>query len=203
MFSDPSSSIQQCLDRLRAGDSAARDDLLRACRERLLVMTRRMLKRYPGVRRWEETDDVLQNALVRLDRGLSRLALDSPADFLRLAAAQIRWELIDLARHYFGPEGLAAHHATPQGQQSRALPEAATEAERSDDPDHLVRWGEVHERVAGLPDAERGVFDLLWYHGMSQVEAAAVLSVSVRTVKRRWQSARLLLADALDVEPPS
>jgi DNA-directed RNA polymerase specialized sigma24 family protein len=40
--------------------------------------------------------------------------------------------------------------------------------------------------------------NLLYYHGMSQIEAAAVLGVSDKTVRRRWQRARLALADALD-----
>jgi len=34
---------------------------------------------------------------------------------------------------------------------------------------------------------------LLYYHGLSQVEAAAQLHVSVRTVQRRWQKALLEL----------
>ena len=33
-----------------------------------------MLKGYPGVGRWEQTDDVLQNSLVRLDRALGSVA---------------------------------------------------------------------------------------------------------------------------------
>jgi hypothetical protein len=37
---------------------------------------------------------------------------------------------------------------------------------------------------------------LLWYHDMSQVEAAAVLNVSLATVKRWWLSARLRLQPA-------
>ncbi|MBL8798147.1 MAG: helix-turn-helix domain-containing protein, partial [Planctomycetia bacterium] len=45
-------------------------------------------------------------------------------------------------------------------------------------------------------------FDLLFYQGLSQAEAAALLNVSERTVKRRWQSARLQLHDALGGEFP-
>ena len=33
-------------------------------------------------------------------------------DFYRLAAVQVRRELIDLARHYYGPQGHGAHHAS-------------------------------------------------------------------------------------------
>ena len=44
--------------------------------------------------------------------------------------------------------------------------------------------------------------DLLYYQGLTQAEAAEVLGVSERTVKRRWQAARLALHDALGGEIP-
>src|SRR5438309_1494875 len=101
----PSSiEIQGCLDRLRAGDAAARDELLRRACGRLELLTRRMLRGFPGVHRWEQTDDVLQNALVRLLRALKEIQPATTRDFLALSTKQIRRELIDLARHYFGPQ---------------------------------------------------------------------------------------------------
>ena len=47
----------------------------------------------------------------------------------------------------------------------------------------------------------RAVFDLLWYQGMSQAEAAALLGVAVPTVKLRWMKARLQVQQALDGSP--
>jgi RNA polymerase sigma-70 factor (ECF subfamily) len=190
--------IQNCLDRLRAGDDAARADLLRVSGERLLLMTRKMLNRYPAVRRWAESDDVLQNVLLRLHGTLEKLPLDSTRDFLAIAAVHIRRELIDLARHYYGPEGMGAHHATPDSDQPG---EAACDP-RANDPAVQALWREVHEQVNALPAEEREVVDLLWYHGMTQNEVAALLNVSVRTVRRRWQAARLRLAEALGAELP-
>jgi RNA polymerase sigma factor (sigma-70 family) len=65
------------------------------------------------------------------------------------------------------------------------------------EPSELAAWSEFHERAGQLPDEEREVFDLLWYQGLMQEEAAQLLGVSERTVKRRWQSARLQLFEAL------
>jgi RNA polymerase sigma factor (sigma-70 family) len=48
-----------------------------------------------------------------------------------------------------------------------------------------------------LPTENREVFDLLWYQELSQAEAAALLRVSEQTIKRRWQSARRDLHQAL------
>jgi RNA polymerase sigma-70 factor (ECF subfamily) len=51
--------------------------------------------------------------------------------------------------------------------------------------------------VEALPEPERAAFDLLWYQGLTQEEAAQVLGVSISTVKRRWLDARLSLQQAL------
>src|SRR5262249_2175707 len=80
--------------------------------ERLRNLARKMLKGYPNVRRWEQTDDVLQNAVIRLHRALQQLTVQTPLDFFRLAALNIRRELLDMAKHYYGPHGPGAHHAT-------------------------------------------------------------------------------------------
>jgi RNA polymerase sigma-70 factor (ECF subfamily) len=53
-----------------------------------------------------------------------------------------------------------------------------------------------------MPEAEREVFDLLWYQGMTQEEAADLLGLSLSTVRRRWQAARLRLYEALGGELP-
>jgi RNA polymerase sigma factor (sigma-70 family) len=202
---NPSTSqLQGYLDGLRPDDAGARQAVLQNSQERLRLLTRRMLRDYPGVRRWEETDDVLQNVLIRLDRMLQDIPVSSVKDYLRLASTQIRRELIDLARHYQGPAGIGANYATPApqgaGEPERRPPEG--EADSSGNPEKLARWSELHRQVAALPDEECEVFDLLWYQGLTQKEAAALLCVSLNTVKRRWQSARLNLVKSLGGELP-
>src|SRR3981081_4298813 len=78
-----------------AGDAAAIDALLRHFGARLSVLTRRMLGSYERVKRWADTDDVLQNALVRLLGALREVRPATPREFLALATLQIRRELID------------------------------------------------------------------------------------------------------------
>jgi RNA polymerase sigma-70 factor (ECF subfamily) len=53
-----------------------------------------------------------------------------------------------------------------------------------------------------LPAEDREVFDLIYYQGLSQAEAAGLLDISERTLQRRWQSARLALHDALAGQLP-
>ena len=107
--------FQRLLDGWAAGDDAARTELLERAAQRLLELTRRMFRNYPQLRRWEETDDVFQNAILRLYRSLGDVRPDSVRGFFALAATQIRRTLIDLARHHFGPEGSAARHHSDVG----------------------------------------------------------------------------------------
>lgn len=197
--------IQKCLDRLRAGDASARDELLAQACECLQRLTRKMLNDYRTVRRWEETGDVFQNAMLRLCRSLTDVTPPTVRDFYRFAALQVRRELIDLARHHYGPEGDGAHHATHNpnaagGDNTPAAHEQAPDA--ADGPQDLARWTEFHQMVDRLPDEERAVFDLIWYQGLLQEEAAELLGVDVRTVKRRWRAARVRLYEALGGEAP-
>jgi DNA-directed RNA polymerase specialized sigma24 family protein len=69
------------------------------------------------------------------------------------------------------------------------------------DGEKLRRWTEFHEAAGRLPDDLRAVFDLLWYQGLSQSEAAALLGIAVRTVKLRWMKARLLVQQPLGGSP--
>src|SRR5271169_3282825 len=112
---DHSTQIRLCIDRLRSGDRSARDELLGHASERLTRLTRKMLRDFPGVKRWEQTDDVLQNAALRLCRALGEVQPATVADFFRLAAAQIRRELLDLARRYSGARGLGVNYASRVG----------------------------------------------------------------------------------------
>src|SRR5437764_4104695 len=101
--------MQQLLRQAAAGDEAAIDALLRHNGDRLTSLTRRMLGDFRRVRRWAETADVLQNALLRLVGALREVKPQTPREFLALATLQIRRELLDLARHYYGPHGMGAN----------------------------------------------------------------------------------------------
>jgi RNA polymerase sigma factor (sigma-70 family) len=187
------------LERHRRGDESARGRLIALAQGRFVALARAMLRRYPHVRRWEQTDDLLQAALWRLHRSLAEVRPEGVRHFDNLAAAQIRRELIDLARSYHGPEGLGAHHHTDAADPGGRLAEVADRAGR---PETLEGWAAFHEAVGRLPEEERRVVELLWYRGLSHAEAAEALGVATKTVQRRWASARLRLRDALHGEAP-
>ncbi|MCI0701349.1 MAG: sigma-70 family RNA polymerase sigma factor [Planctomycetia bacterium] len=192
--------LRWCLSRVRQGDATALNELIALASARLQHLTHRMLRDYPRVQRWAQTDDVLQNALIRLCRALEQVQPASVRDFFSLATTQIRRELIDLARHYSGPENAAAHHESWPAE-SKQLP-AEGQSELTHEPAALADWCEFHRQIATLPDEEREVFGLIFYHGMTQEDAADVLGVVVRTIQRRWQSALLALHRLRNGEAP-
>lgn len=196
-------SVEACLRDLAAGEDKARERLLELCSERLRLLAHRMLRRFPAVRRWEETDDVFQNAAMRLYRCLGEVSVESPRDVLALAATQIHRELIDMARHHSGPMAFGSNHAT--GVQSledhsniRHPADTASESHTEID-----RWTAFHEAIDQLPEIQREVFQLVWYLGADQQSIAELHNCSVRTVKTRWREAREAVKMALDELPPS
>ena len=153
-----------------------------------------MLPHFPNVSAFVEADDVVQQTAVRLFKSLEEVTPATARDFFGFAAAQMRRELIDLARRWAGrprPGNSPVEDSAPVGEAS----------DSTFDPAVLSRWTEFHEAAGRLPAEEREVFQLLWYHGLPTAEAAGLLGVSPRTVHRRWASARLMLLDAVGQLP--
>lgn len=189
--------LQDLIDRALGGDETAHEALLHHACDRLLRLTRKMFHGYPNLRRWEQTDDVFQNGMIRLHRALAGVRVESVRHFFNLAAVQVRRELLDLAKHHFGPGGVGANHHTdgqPADGEGGAVHDTAAE------PEDVSGWGEFHAQVEKLPGDELEVVNLLFYEGLTQEEAAKVLGVSPRTLKRRWQSAKVKLSEALKRE---
>jgi RNA polymerase sigma factor (sigma-70 family) len=194
-----SSSLNLILLRMRAGDKYARDDLVKRTQKRLERLASRMLRGYPGVHRWEQTQDVLQNAFVRLFRSLEEARPKNTRELFSLAAENIRRELIDLTRRYYGPEGLGANHASGVIDPNQPVDSASDHEPIASDPtgDDLERWRAFHEAVALLPAEERETFGLAYYHGWTHLQIADLFQCSEKTVSRNWQSACRLLKDRL------
>lgn len=171
-----------------AADGEGRNALFQRVYERLERLARKMLLGFPRVRRWDETADVLQNSLIRLLRAIDAVHPQTEREFFGLAAEQIRRELLDLARRYYGPQGLGANH------ESNVSPEPVVLG--AETVEELERWTEFHETVALLPAEEQEVFGLLFYLGHTQPEVARLCHINERTVRRRWRKA----VDAIRVQ---
>lgn len=178
-------NLQECLKRWRAGDRSAADELLRATSVRLEKLARRMTRTFPNIRGHADTNDVLQNSLIRLLRTLLTLRPATTRDFFNLAAVHIRRELIDIARRTKRKSGVQLN--LPEDSDHPCTPRV--EANEPDTGDEFDLWVRFHEAVDELPQEEREVVGLVFYHGWTQVKIAELFEVDERTIRRRWSNA--------------
>ena len=187
MTSAHTTHLQRLLDCLGHGDETARQELLAGTYERLRLLARQMLRReFPRLEYLHQSASVVHRAALRLWQALTTVRPASVREFFNLAARQMRWVQLDLARRRPDRPLEEDRGSDGSGGGLVAPPE---------DPEALEAWESFHHQVAKLPDAEREVFELVWYHGLTQAEAAGVLNVHPREVSRRWLRARLRLIE--------
>ncbi len=195
------SEILPLIHGLRAGNVVAREQLAELVYNRLINLSRMMLRSGSArVQRWEQTEDLAHSAWFRIQRAIESDALqwNDPAQFFRLAARHIRFEIIDLHRKH---RVMHENHLTRLGASSGV--EGMEDgnffvANATADPQRIAVWADFHEAVENLPEEQKEVVDLVWYQGLKQDEAAELLNVSVKSIKRRWREVKLTLADKLD-----
>jgi RNA polymerase sigma-70 factor (ECF subfamily) len=180
--------LLELLKRLRDGDRSAWDDLHQHVGAQLERLARKMLRDFPRLRRLEQTADVLQNATLRLLAALKKVQPGSVREFFGLAGLQLRRELLDLHRHYFGPGGIGRNQLTPPQGDSSSLG-AHEPVDTAPDLKELEEWYEFHKQIEELPSELREVVDLHFYQGLPKADIAELLAVDVRTVQRRWNDA--------------
>ena len=125
-------------------------------------------------------------------------AQQQPRVLFGLAAVQIHRELLNLAssthQHRLTPSRVGA--IGPEVGTSSSV-QSSEPVDAREGPDELQAWTDFHEAAASLPDENREVFNLIWYDGFREADAAAVLGVSLRTVSSRWQKARVAIHRAM------
>lgn len=201
------SAESQCLTeklitwRSRPDDQDAEAALWTACRKRMCFLGSKLLGSAPKVRRWEDTDDLVQNASIRLLEALKVAPIESDRHLLNMAAKKIREQFIDKLRHYSGPRSPMRHHVTnsqraADGERIDLIEQAAaddmTSARESED------WRRFHAAVDRLPEQEQEVFEMAWYLGADQKTIAKTLGYSVDQVKKLWKSAKANVSAATE-----
>jgi RNA polymerase sigma-70 factor (ECF subfamily) len=185
--------IQRYLDAL-PGDPAAepiiRELLDRAVGRLRLLCAAQLHRNYPRLAQPPvnlETDELLGGVVAGLLTALRTVRPTTVRQFFALACQHMRWQLNDVARR-LDEQPVAA-----------ALAEVEVAAPPSSTSSGLTPDGRrILGAIEGLPEAEREVFELVRIQGLTHGEAAEVVGVSERTVQRRLNRARLLLAEQLD-----
>src|SRR5262249_38190459 len=140
---------------------------------------------YARLEPFAQTDDVVQQLYLKILRNQDRFwvnargePLRSLAEFFGHTAAWMRDVLCDLLRQQCGRGGNRPAALPLAGGASDTGP-GYEPSSSTLDGERLRRWTEFHEAAAGLPEDLRAAFDLLWYQGVPQAEAAALLGVAV------------------------
>src|SRR5215469_6752053 len=189
--------IQRYLDAL-PGDNAAEPivrELLERAAGRLRLLCGTLLnKSYPRLTRPPtnlETDELLADVVARLLTALRKTRPPTVRRFFALANQHMRWQLNDLAGRLDERPAAAA-----LAESGVAAPPDSADSGFSPDARRIL------EAIEGLPEEEREVFELVGIQGLTHAEAAAVVGVAEKTVQRRLNRARLLLAERLaDLRP--
>jgi RNA polymerase sigma factor (sigma-70 family) len=184
--------IQRYLDALQ-GDAPAKP-LVRALLERavgrLRVLCAAFLHRkYPRLTQPPlnlETDELLDGVVAGLLTALQKVRPQTVRQFFALANQHMRWQLNDLARLLDNQP-----HAASLAESGVVAPPASSDSVLSQDASRMLG------AIDGLPEEEREVFELVRIQGLTHPEAAGIVGVSVKTVQRRLNRARLLLAETL------
>lgn len=160
---------------------------------RLHQLAHTMLSPHDRLRRMVDSDDLVQETVLRLRQAFNGRQLESPEDFWRLANTLTYRALADLARNLYGPLGYCANtinvtdSRSGDGRLRRAAddhPSPSSEAGAGE------VWQMFFQAVDQLPEKERDVFDLLWLERLEQQQAAERLGVSQRTIRTYWNRAR-------------
>lgn len=179
---DASESVTQLLARAQAGDSEARDELLRTTYDELRRIARAYLRN-------ERPDHTLQatalvnEACLRILQGGS-LEGANRAQFLRFTAHAMRRVLISHAR---------AHGRIKRGGGVAKIPFEEGLVVGGESNLDLVALDEALRRLEEIDPRKSQVVELRFFGGMTVEEMAAVLKVSTMTVKRDWDVAKTWL----------
>lgn len=199
---DADARVARALERFSSGDPNAKNDLLTLALGQIERMSRKHLHAgttYEGVRRWEQTDDVVQGVLERVSRALDRHDITSPKAFFTLAANHVHWELKTLRDKYLRQKSIASRHETdtPPITDDVSRLAAGRIANAAAPPDRFAEMSRLLDSVEKLTAADREMIDLVLFLGLTQQQAADHLGIGLATFKRRYIEARLRLEQGM------
>ena len=189
---DQPGDITVLLEAARAGNRGALDDVLATLYRELHGMARRQLAGQHG-HTLDATALVHEAYLKLAGRGNGAAQFDDRAHFFAYAASAMRSVVVDYARQRLAQKrGGDLHRVTD-------LPEELEGGLRLDEEmlgldSALGRLAEVDPRLAQ-------VVELRYFAGLSEVEIAALMERSERSIRRDWQKARMFLLASLDEAP--
>jgi RNA polymerase sigma-70 factor (ECF subfamily) len=183
--------VQRYLDAL--GGEAPAEPIIRSLLDRAVCRLHHLCalllhRKFPRLTRPPlnlQTNELLGAVVERLLKALQEVRPTTVRQFFALAGQHLRWELHDIARR-LDKQPTAVE-----------LGDGVVPAPVDSDTDLSPTARLILDTIGNLPDDEREVFDLVHIQGLTEAEAAAVLGVAARTVKRRLDRGIYLLTERL------
>lgn len=171
----------------KGGDESAIRQLFDATYQELRALARMRLRK-GGRGTLLDTTALVHESFLRFARA-GRLQVEDRRHFFGYAAKVMRSVVVDFVRERLAERrGGGAEHVTLD----TALGDGADTG-----ADEVLR---VHEALGSLAEIDERlvrVVEMRYFAGMTETEVADVLEITERTVRRDWEKARLLLAQAL------
>ena len=170
----------ELLERFRAGDSSAFNEIVDRYERRVFAIAVRICRHH------EDARDVTQDVFVTALKSLSTFRGDAQlATWLHRVTVNAALDLVRRRGRREGPglEEVGDRPASEPGPESVAI--------------ESVRAREVHLALGRIADDQRAMIVLHDLQGLDYAEVAAALEVPVGTVKSRLHRARLALAKEL------
>lgn len=177
MAPESAGEITQLLDALQRGDERAKSRLVALVYGELRKRAAHYMCRERRDHTLQPTELVNEAYLRIFSQGLD---FQSRAHFFAIASNAMRHVLVDHAR--------ARGAARRPGGRARVELREDHAVERENRDLELI-LAEAIQRLAEMNERQATMVEMIYYGGLTQEEAAAALGVSVKTVKRDWQSA--------------
>ncbi|MDO5580869.1 MAG: sigma-70 family RNA polymerase sigma factor [Planctomycetia bacterium] len=183
--------LEELLDKHQGNDIDCFDQIIELSMMRIQQLAHRKLLTEQFIHRHIQTDDLFQNASMRLYQAMKSVHPKTKNDFMRLAATMIRREILDTARQL-----RKRYHLFPA---SLACDAEVDLSNFADDQASYTpeQWILFHEAIDQLDEEEKLLFELLFYEGNTQQKAAEILGISPQSVYRGWRRAKIKLGELL------
>lgn len=181
-----SGEITRWLAAMKDGDPHAESKLMAVVYNELLTLARRYM--------WRERPDhtlqptaLVHEAYLRL-MGEGAREWNGRTHFFASAATVMRRILVDHARQRAAAKRLGGKHRVD-------ITEILAVA--SPRPENILILDQALTRLAAMDARQARLVEMIYFGGLTQEEAAAVLGISARTAKRDWSAARAWLQTQL------
>lgn len=174
--------VTQLLESWRGGEEQALEDLLPLVYKELRTLADRYLRKERAGHTLQSTALVHEAFLRLVDQKNARVA--NRAHFFAVASQAMRRVLVDHARRHAAGKRIGAHDKISL----ERAPELAVESNSE-----ILAVHQALEQLSAIHERQAKLVELRYFGGLTNPEAAAVLDVSLATVERDWQVARIWL----------